>query len=73
MDKLTESIVTIATAIIGLAMLAVIVGRNARTTDVINASGHAFNSALGTAISPVAGGGGFQMPSMNMGGNNYGY
>lgn len=57
MDRLTESVVTIAVAIIGLATLAVIVGRNAKTTQVIGAAGNAFNNALGTAISPVNGGG----------------
>jgi hypothetical protein len=57
MDRLTESVVTIAVAIIGLATLAVIVGRNSRTTDVIKAAGGAFNTALGTAMGPVMGGG----------------
>lgn len=66
MDRLTESVVTIAVAIIGLATLAVIVGRNARTTEVIGAAGKAFNTALGTAISPVSGGG-FQMPTFGGG------
>lgn len=58
MDRLTESVVTIAVAIIGLATLAVLVGRNSRTTDVIKAAGGVFNSSLGTAIGPVMGGGG---------------
>jgi len=57
MNQLTESVVTIAVGIIGLATLAVLVGRNSRTTDVIGAAGGAFNSALATAISPVGGGG----------------
>lgn len=66
MDRLTESVVTIAVAIIGLATLAVLVSRNANTSGVIKAAGNAFNSSLGTAISPVTGGGfsgGFNMPS----------
>lgn len=58
MDKLTDSVVTIAVAIIGLATLAVIVGRNSNTVGVINAGGSVFNTALGTAISPVMGGSG---------------
>lgn len=58
MDRLTESVVTIAVAIIGLATLAVIVSKNANTVNVIKAAGGAFNSSLGTAISPVTGGGG---------------
>lgn len=59
MNSLTESVVTVAVAIIGLASLAVLVSRNARTSEVISSTGKAFNSALATAISPVTGGGGF--------------
>lgn len=57
MDRLTESIVTIAVAIIGLATLAVIVSKKANTSAVIGSASGAFNSALGTAISPITGGG----------------
>lgn len=57
MNNIAESIVVIAVAIIGLATLAVIVGRNARTSEVISSAGNVFNSALGTAIGPVMGGG----------------
>jgi hypothetical protein len=53
MNNITDSIVTIAVAIIGLAMLAVIVGKNARTSSVIDSMGSAFSSALKTAVSPV--------------------
>lgn len=53
MDKLTESVVTVAVAIIGLAMLAVIVGRNAQTSKVITAIGDAFSKSIKTAVSPV--------------------
>lgn len=55
MNNITETIVTIAVAIIGLAMVAVLVSKNAQTTGVISAGGNAFNSALATAISPVTG------------------
>jgi len=57
MNSISESLVTVAVAIIGLASLAVIVSRNARTTDIIKAGGGVFNSSLATAISPVTGGG----------------
>jgi hypothetical protein len=57
MDRLTESVVTIAVAIIGLATLAVLVSRNANTSGVISAAGNAFSKSLGVAISPVSGGG----------------
>lgn len=53
MSDLTDTIVTIAVAIIGLAMVAVIVGKNAQTSGVIKSAGDAFTSALKTAVSPV--------------------
>lgn len=56
MDRLTESVVTIAVAIIGLATLAVLVSNRAKTSEVIGAGGNAFAQALRTAVSPVAGG-----------------
>lgn len=53
MGKITDSVITIAVSIIGLAMLAVIVGRNAQTSKVISSIGDAFSKAIKTAISPV--------------------
>lgn len=70
MNNMTESIVTIATAIIGVAILAVIVSQRSNTVGVINAAGSAFSGALGTAVSPVTGGGfgNLNMPTFNWGG-----
>lgn len=65
MNQLTESIVTILVAVIGLATVAVLVGRNARTSEVIGSAGNAFNAILGTAVSPVGGNSGFS-PSGRM-------
>lgn len=65
MGNFGESVVTIATAIIGVAILAVLVSRNAATVDVINATGGAFSSAINVATGPVTGnvyGGGFGSP-----------
>ena len=62
MNNLTESVVTIAVAVIGLATLAVLVSQRANTTGIIREGGNAFNRALEVAISPVTlggGGGGF--------------
>lgn len=56
-DNLINSLVTIATAIIGVAILAVLVSRNANTAGVLGAAGKAFSGALSTALSPVAGSG----------------
>lgn len=57
MSDVGEKVVTIAVAIIGVATLALLVSKNANTAGVIGAAGKAFNSALGTALSPVVGGG----------------
>lgn len=55
MNRLTESVVTIAVAIIGLAMLAVIVGRQSRTTAVIDSASKGFIGSLTAAMAPVTG------------------
>jgi hypothetical protein len=56
-SNVTGSIVTIATGIIGVAILAVLVSKNANTSGVIASAGNAFSSALGVAEGPVTGGG----------------
>lgn len=55
MNQITEAIVTIATAIVGVAILSVLVSKKSATAQVIQASGSAFSNALGVAISPVTG------------------
>lgn len=55
MNTLTEMFVTIATAIIGLAIVSVLVSKKSQTPAVIQASGSAFSNALGVAESPVTG------------------
>lgn len=55
MSTFWESIVTIATAITGVAIVAVIVSRKSQTPAVIQAGGSAFSNALGVAVSPVTG------------------
>jgi PRD1 phage membrane DNA delivery len=55
MNTLTEALVTILTAIVGLAIIAVLVSKRAQTPAVIQASGSAFSNALGVAESPVTG------------------
>lgn len=54
-DRLFETVMTIALAIVGVALVATIVARNAQTSGVINASGSAFASDLNAAEAPVAG------------------
>lgn len=58
-DQLIASVVTVLTAIVGVAIIATLVSKNANTAGVLSAGGSAFSSALGTALSPVTGGGGF--------------
>lgn len=51
----TEAIVTIATAIVGVALLATLVSQKSNTTGVVQAFGSAFTNALGVAEAPVTG------------------
>lgn len=66
-DQLITSVVTVLTAIVGVAIIATLVSKNAQTPQVLQAGGQAFSSALGTALSPVTGssfsGGGVSIPS----------
>jgi hypothetical protein len=55
MSTFTEMITTIALAIVGLAIVSVVVSKKAQTPAVIQASGSAFSNALGVAESPVTG------------------
>ena len=55
LDKMTEAVVTILTAIVGLAMLAVLVSKKSQTPAVLQAAWSGFNNALGVAEAPVTG------------------
>lgn len=55
MGKIGEQTVVVLLAIVGVAVLAVLVSRNANTAGVISAFGTQFNNALGAAIRPVTG------------------
>jgi hypothetical protein len=68
-DDLIRSMVTIATAIVGVAILAVLVSRNSQTPAVLGAAGGAFSNALRAALSPVSGNNFGNMPSFSP----YGY
>jgi hypothetical protein len=59
MNELTNAVVTIALAIVGVALLATLVSRNANTVGVINAGGGAFARGLNAATAPITGGGMF--------------
>lgn len=55
MNQLTEGLITVALAIVGLGVLSVLVSKNANTSGVLQAGGSAFGNALGVAQSPVTG------------------
>jgi hypothetical protein len=57
-QNLINSLVTVAVAIIGVAIVAVLVSKNAQTTQVLGAASSGFSGALSTALSPVTGGSG---------------
>lgn len=53
-------IVTVFTAIVGVAMVAVLVSKNSQTSTVIKSVGDAFSGGLRAATGPVMGGYGMQ-------------
>ena len=55
MHPLVESGVTVFGLVAGLAVLSVILSRNATTVDVIHAGASAGGNLLGVAMSPVTG------------------
>lgn len=56
-SDLGTALVSVLMAVIGVAIIAVLVSSNAQTAAVLNAGGNAFSGVLGTALSPVTGGG----------------
>jgi hypothetical protein len=56
-ESMITSVVTVATAIVGVAIIAVLVSKNAQTPDVLKAAGGAFSQALRAATGPVTGSG----------------
>lgn len=63
------SIVTVITAIIGLAIVATLVSNSAQTSNVISQSGSALSNVLRAAEAPVSGGG---LGTFMSGGHNTG-
>lgn len=57
MNQLWSGVIAVLMAIVGVAILSVIVSRNANTAGVLQAGSQAFSGALGTALSPVTSGG----------------
>lgn len=55
-DSLATSIVTVLLAVIGVAVIAVLVSPKAQTSSVIGAGSRGFSNILGSALSPITGG-----------------
>jgi hypothetical protein len=60
-DQLISSVVTVLTAIVGLAIIATLVSKNAQTGSIITAGGSAFSGALAAAEAPVTGSSGLNV------------
>jgi len=54
-EQLITSVTTVLVAIVGVAIIAVLVSKNAQTGQVLQAGGSSFSQMLGTALSPVTG------------------
>ena len=67
-EGLLTSVVTVIMAIIGVAILAVLVSRQSNTVGVLGAGSNAFSGALGTALTPVTGTGLFGLGGTFTGG-----
>jgi hypothetical protein len=67
-DKLITGIVSVLLAIVGVAVIAVLVSNKAQTGSVLGAGGNSISNFLCVALSPVTGsqcGGGSLIPSVS--------
>lgn len=53
MKDFAAPIISVATAIVGVAIIAVLVSKRSATVEVIGAIGNAYTSALKEAVSPI--------------------
>lgn len=72
-EAFLNSIVTVVLAIVGVATLAVLVSKQAATSQVIQAGSQGLSGLINAAVSPVTGGsgGGLSVPSFS--GSNAGF
>lgn len=50
---MVKALVTILTAVIGVAIVATLVSKKSNTAGVLSAGGNAFSSILNSALSPI--------------------
>jgi hypothetical protein len=55
MSEITQALVVIALAIVGVAIVSVLVSRKSNTTGVIQAAASGFGNSLAVATAPVTG------------------
>lgn len=55
MDKVGAGFVSIVAGIIGLAIVAVLVSKNAQTGSILTSGGSALSSVISAAVQPVSG------------------
>lgn len=68
----TAGVVAVIGGIITLAIIAVVVSKQAQTPQVIQAGGSALASVIGAAVAPVSGGGSNSFGSVGQGINGIG-
>lgn len=56
-DQLITAVVTVLTAIVGVAILAIILSGKSKTSEVLGAAGSSFATILGAATAPITGSG----------------
>ncbi len=53
-NRILTEIASIAAMIVGVAIIAVLVGKNAKTAEVISNAGDAFSKIVAAAVKPVS-------------------
>jgi hypothetical protein len=67
MGNMSGAVLAIIGSIVGLAVVAVIVGQKAQTSTVISSAGTALSQIIGAAVSPVSTGNTFGAASTSTG------
>jgi PRD1 phage membrane DNA delivery len=68
-EKVITGILALLAAVIGIAIIAVLVSKSSNTANVLSAAGKSFSGIVSAAVSPVTGGSGsFGFPQLGSGG-----
>lgn len=68
MGSIGPTFIAVVTGVIGLAVVAVLVGQRAQTSSVLQAGGTALSQIIGAAVSPVATGNQYGSGGTSIGG-----